>query len=628
VYVNSICGGDGLCGKCRVIVREGEVKSKPTALLNRNEIRDGYILACETQVLGTLTVEVPEESRLTGKPPFTGEEAMRFGKDSAARGRVKAYAFEPLSRKLFLAMSPPSLDDNLGDLERVYREINAASAHPVMQTGLFNLRNLSFDTMMAAHLLGEKALGLKPLAFGRLSLEMKPITDLICTGPRQLTMAQVEVGDAAQYGCADADVTGRLKALFEEELRREGFWKLFTEVEMPLVPVLFRMEQNGVALDRAVLREMSQALGQEMLRLEAEVYNSVGHQFNINSPKQLAAVLFEELNLPRDRRTKSGYSTDAAVLEGLKGAHPIIEPLLQYRQVAKLKSTYIDALPELVDPASGRLHTSFNQTGTVTGRLSSSEPNLQNIPIRTEEGRRIRGAFIAQSGWRLLGADYSQIDLRVLAHLSQDPGLVAAFARNEDIHRATASQVFGVPMEQVTPEMRRVAKTVNFGVIYGMSEYGLEQATDLSREQASQFISAYFEKYRGVKDYLERTLAQARERGYVETVLGRRRRIPEIDSSNRQVKAAAERMAVNMPVQGTSADIIKVAMIQLQRRMDEQGLKTMMTLQVHDELLFEVPPHEMEEMKRLVQEIMPHALELSVPIKVDLKEGRNWGEME
>jgi len=526
------------------------------------------------------------------------------------------------------------LERALGQLKLVLEDAVEKIAHngkwdmTVLARYGVNMRNLSFDTMVAAHLLGEKSLGLKPLAFGKLGLEMKPITDLIGTGPRQLTMAQVAVTDAAHYGCADADVTARLKPLFEEELQRDGLWKLFTEVEMPLVPVLFRMEQNGVAIDRGVLREMSQALGEQMLKLEAEIYNTVGHQFNINSPRQLGAVLFDELKLPRAKRTKSGYSTDAAVLEGLKGAHTVIEPLLQYRQVTKLKSTYVDALQELIEPATGRIHTSFDQTGTVTGRLSSSDPNLQNIPIRTEEGRRIRGAFVAQGGWRLLGADYSQIDLRVLAHLSQDPGLMAAFARDEDIHRATASQVFGVPMEKVTPDMRRVAKVVNFGVIYGMSEYGLEQATDLSREEASKFIDAYFERYQGVKAYLERTLAQARECGYVETVLGRRRRIPDLDSHNRQVRAAAERMAVNMPVQGTSADIIKVAMVKLQRRMEELGLKTMMILQVHDELLFEVPQEEMEAMKRLVLEIMPHALELSVPVKVELKEGRNWGEME
>ncbi|MBN2463426.1 MAG: DNA polymerase I, partial [Dehalococcoidia bacterium] len=299
----------------------------------------------------------------------------------------------------------------------------------------------------------------------------------------------------------------------------------------------------------------------------------------------------------------------------------------QYRQLAKLKSTYTDAFPAFVNPKTGRLHTSFNQTGTTTGRLSSSEPNMQNIPIRTELGGRIRQAIIAEPGWQLLSADYSQIDLRALAHISQDSELIATFLRDEDVHAATASRVFNVPTDKVTTEMRRVAKTVNFGVIYGMSDYGLEQATSFSREEAAQFISAYFEKYPGVKEYIENTKVQAREQGYVQTVLGRRRYIPEINSPNRQIREAAERMAINMPVQGTSADIIKIAMVNLHREMKKQNLRTKMTLQVHDELLFEVPPEEIDFIKELVSEMMPQALKLSVPLKIDIKLGKNWAEM-
>ncbi len=490
------------------------------------------------------------------------------------------------------------------------------------------LRNLEFDTMIAAYLLGEKALGLKPLAFDRLGIEMTPITALIGTGSKQISMAQVGVPQAAQYACADADICGRLRELLQQELQEQGLWRLFTEVEMPLLPVLFRMEQNGVALDTAPLRDMSQSMGKEMARIEAEIYNCAGHRFNINSSQQLGSVLFDELNLPRSRRTKSGYSTDASVLEGLKGTHPMVALLLNYRQLTKLKSTYIDALPALLDPKTGRVHTNFNQTGTTTGRLSSSEPNLQNIPVRTTEGLSIRQAFIAEGRSLLLAADYSQIDLRVMAHLSQDPGLRTAFNREEDIHAATASQVFGVPLHQVTPEQRRVAKTVNFGIIYGMSEWGLEQATELSREEAAQFINAYFQKYAGVKIYLEATKDQAREKGYVHTLLGRRRYISEINSTNAQVRQAAERMAVNMPVQGTAADIIKLAMIEIQKKMDKLRLKSKMILQVHDELLFEVPEEELTEVKQLALEIMPSALILSVPLKVDVKVGKRWGEME
>jgi DNA polymerase-1 len=491
------------------------------------------------------------------------------------------------------------------------------------------MENLGFDTMIAAYLLGEKALGLKPLAFSKLGIEMTPIGNLIGTGAKQISMAWVDIRRVVEYACADADIANRLSKLLEVELKDQGLWELFTMVEMPLLPVLLRMEANGVALDTSRLREMSWGMGEKAAKVESEIYSCVGHAFNVNSTQQLGAVLFEELKLPPTKRTKSGYSTDASVLEGLKGAHPVIELLLEYRQLMKLKSTYVDALPALIDPNTERVHTSFNQTGTTTGRLSSSDPNLQNIPVRTEEGRQVRRAFIAEKeSSLLLAADYSQIDLRVLAHLSQDPRLLAAFAQDEDIHATTAAQVFGVPLSGVTPDMRRLAKTVNFGVIYGMSEYGLEQATELSRQEAAQFIQAYFEKYSGVREYLAATKRDAAEKGYVQTVLGRRRYIPEINSSNAQVRMAAERMAINMPVQGTSADIIKVAMIELQRGMDRKGLEAKMILQVHDELLFELPQEEVEELRQLVLRIMPEALKLSVPLKVDVKTGRNWDEME
>jgi DNA polymerase-1 len=387
------------------------------------------------------------------------------------------------------------------------------------------------------------------------------------------------------------------------------------------------MESNGILLDTDLLREMSLELGQQLLKLEKEIYGSVGHQFNINSPQQLGKVLFGELKLPQSRKTKTGYSTEASVMEALRGIHPIIEFILEYRQLSKLKSTYVDALPALINPRTGRVHTNLNQTGTATGRLSSSNPNLQNIPVRSDMGNKIRKAIIAPPGTYLLSADYSQIDLRVLAHLSQDPGLVAAFAHDEDIHTLTASKLFGVPADEVTSEMRRNAKTVNFGVVYGMSDYGLEQATNLSREEASQFIALYFERYPGVKEYLEATKEQARKLGYVQTVLGRRRFLPEIHSPNRMVREAAERMAINAPVQGSSADIIKIAMINLHREMERRNLGSKMLLQIHDDLLFEVPEGELEEMKSLVNDLMPRAVELCVPVKIDVKLGRNWGEM-
>ncbi len=488
--------------------------------------------------------------------------------------------------------------------------------------------NVSFDTMLAAYLLGEKSLALKALAFNKLGIEMTAITELIGSGAKQIPMSQVEIKRAAEYAGADADITGQLTGLLDDELRQKGLWQLFTDVEMPLMPVLVHMERNGIALDTGLLRKMSHRLGQQLLGLEADIYNMVGHQFNINSPRQLGMMLFSELGLPKPRKTKSGYSTDAAVLEELRSAHPVIQSILEYRQLAKLKSTYIDALPSLMNHGTGRLHTSFNQTRTATGRLSSSDPNLQNIPVRSEIGKQVRQAFIAPSGSRLLAGDYSQIDLRALAHLSQDESLLSAFRRGEDIHAATAAQVFGVSPIEVTPDMRRVAKTVNFGVIYGMSEFGLEQATDLSREEAARFITSYFERYPGVRHYLDSVKKQARELGYVQTILSRRRSIPEIHSSNRMLREAAERMAINMPVQGTSADIIKIAMVNLEQEMTKKGLSSKMLLQVHDELIFEVPEPELEIMNELVPRVMSSALELSIPLKVDIKTGSNWGEME
>jgi DNA polymerase-1 len=489
------------------------------------------------------------------------------------------------------------------------------------------LENLNFDPMLAAYLLGEKSLGLRALAFNKLGIEITTPAELTGTGKKQSSLSLLDVSRVAGHACASVDIVWGLKENLETELQKQGLWQLFTGVEMALVPVLVAMEDNGILLDTALLREMSLEMGKELLRLEKEIYSSVGHQFNINSPQQLGRVLFEDLKLPQSRRTKTGYSTEASVMEALRGVHPVIELILQYRQLSKLKSTYVDALPALINRKTGRVHTTFNQTGTTTGRLSSSDPNLQNIPIRTELGNKIRKAIIAPPGAYLLSADYSQIDLRVLAHLSQDPALIAAFAQDEDIHATTASRLFGIPREEVSSEMRRNAKTVNFGVIYGMSDYGLEQATKLSREEAAQFIALYFETYPKVKEYLEAIKEQARKLGYVQTVLGRRRFLPEVNSSNRMVREAAERMAINAPVQGSSADIIKIAMINLHREMEKRNLKSKMLLQIHDELLFEVPEGEVEEMKSLVSDLMPKAFQLRVPVKIDIKLGKNWAGM-
>ncbi len=543
--------------------------------------------------------------------------------------------YVPVGHVILDEVTQLSLEQVVSRLQPLLEEARVAKlAHNskydmmMLAEGGVSVNGLTFDTMIAAHLLGEKSLGLKTLAFSRLGIEMTPISALIGKGAKQLSMAQVGIKQAADYACADADMTFRLVGLLEPGLRQQGLWPLFAEIEMPLVPVLLLMERNGVALDTGLLRDMSQNLGEQVAGLEENIYSQAGHEFNLNSPQQLGRVLYDELQLPTTRRGKSRYSTEASVLQELRKDYAIAGNILEYRQLTKIKSTYIDTLPGLVNPRTGRIHTSFNQTRTATGRLSSSEPNLQNIPVRGELGGQVRQAFIAPPGFYLLGGDYSQIDLRALAHLSQDPGLLRAFQHDEDIHAATAAQIFGVEASRITPDMRRLAKTVNFGVIYGMSDYGLEQATELSREEAGRFITAYFEKYPGVRQYLDATKEQARQHGYVQTLMGRRRFIPDINSANRQVREAAERMAINMPVQGTSADIIKVAMINLHREMTERRLKSKMLLQVHDELVFEVPEAEMETMRRLVPEVMSAAVELSIPLKVDTKEGRNWGEMK
>ena len=499
-----------------------------------------------------------------------------------------------------------------------------------------DLDGLAFDTMIAEWLTdpGSHNLGLKNLAFVRLGVEMTPIEELIGSGRNQLSMADVAIEQVAAYAAADVDMTLRLGRVLGEELRQKGHWDLFLELELPLVRVLLEMEMAGVALDVDFLRQMSLELARRLEELEQQIYRLVGHTFNINSTQQLGKVLFEELGLSVEggRRTSTGrYSVAADVLESMQGRHPVIDLILEQREVAKLKSTYVDALPQLVNPQTGRLHTSYNQVGTVTGRISSSEPNLQNIPIRSPLGRQVRRAFVAQPGWRLLGADYSQIELRVLAHVSGDPGLIEAFRRDEDIHATTAAAILGVPLDQVTADQRRLAKAVNFGLIYGMSAYGLARSTGLTQAEAENFIEQYFGRFPRVRAYLRDTIAQARNRGYVETLLGRRRYFPVLQSTSPgQVPAQkrAEREAVNAPIQGSAADIIKRASLLLRRALRERGLQARMIIQVHDELVLEVPEGEMDVTAPLVRQVMESAFPLRVPLKVDLKSGSNWFEME
>ncbi len=501
---------------------------------------------------------------------------------------------------------------------------------------------LGFDTMLAAHLLGTKQIGLKALALSELNENMTPISDLIGRGRKQITMDKVAIADAAPYAAADADMTRRLVDVFASKLHRIGTRSLFDTVEMPLTQVLVRMQHNGVAIDTPALNAMSAELGERLAGIEAGMYDVVGHEFNINSSQQLGGVLFNELRLPTKgvKRTQRGYSTDAATLDSLKEkldagesdnadprAYEVLDRVLDYRQLAKIKSTYVDALPTMVNPHTGRIHTSYNQTGSATGRMSSNDPNVQNIPVRTELGRQVRRAFVASPGFLLLSADYSQIELRILAHISQDPSLLNAFHSGEDIHAATGASVYGVPIDSVTDEMRRIAKIMNFGVIYGLSPFGIRQQTGFSADEGKRFIATYFKQYPGIRSYIDDTKIQVRSRGYVETLLGRRRYITEIRSRNHNVRASGERMAINMPIQGTAADIIKIAMIRIQQRMDELAMRSNMIIQVHDELIFETHEGEMDQMQEIVTELMPASMQLDVPLDVEMKIGPNWGDL-
>jgi DNA polymerase I len=496
------------------------------------------------------------------------------------------------------------------------------------------LQGVEFDTMVASYVVNPSGRqhNLDALALEYLRIKKIPITDLIGTGKAQRNMWDVPIEDVARYACEDAEVTWRLRDLLEAKLKETATWDLFQRTEVPLITVLKEMEQAGVCLDAPLLRQMSHDMDRQLLTLTQEIHALAGEVFNINSTQQLGRILFEKLEIQkaqgikRVRKTKTGYSTDVAALEQFK-EHPLVRKMLEYRQLAKLKSTYVDALPQLVNPHTGRVHTSYNQTVAATGRLSSSDPNLQNIPARTEMGREIRKAFVAETDERcLLSADYSQIELRILAHLSQDATLIESFRLGEDVHRRTASKIFGVVPEEVTPVQRARAKTINFGVIYGMGPMRLAREIEIPLEEAKRFIEAYFATYPGVHQYTLESVTKARERGYAMTLLGRRRYLPELFSDNQGMRVAAEYMAVNTPVQGSSADLIKMAMINIHQRLRREHLGAQMLLQVHDELVFEVPLAELDVVKPLVVEEMERAVQLDVPIKADVGAGRNWFE--
>lgn len=493
------------------------------------------------------------------------------------------------------------------------------------------MQGMHFDTMLAAYLVNPtgRNLSLSAQAMQRLNVEMTPIEHLIGKGKSQITMDLVDIERVAHYAGPDADIALRLHTILAEELERLGLMHLFRQVEMPLVPVLGDMELRGVAIDTRVLDEMSGEMAEIIGNLEGRIYDIAGQRFNINSTQQLGQILFGQLGLPSGRKTKTGFSTDSEVLENLRGRHEIVDLLLEYRQLVKLKNTYVDALPSLISQNDGRIHTDFNQSATATGRLSSSSPNLQNIPIRGEEGRKIRKAFVSSyPGGYLLAADYSQIELRILASMSGDALLTDTFRTGNDVHQTTAAAVFGVEPSQVTPDQRRIAKVVNFGIIYGIGEQRLAYETGISRQEAAEFIANYNRTYAGVKSFMDTMRKQAAFDGYVSTLLGRRRPIPDIHSNHPGIRQAAERAAINMPIQGTNADIIKLAMIRLHADLHSQFPRSHMILQVHDELVFDVPREDLADVAQLVKDTMEHAFELSVPVEVELKAGRNWYNME
>jgi DNA polymerase-1 len=484
------------------------------------------------------------------------------------------------------------------------------------------------DVMLAAYILDPSRRGydLPALVQENYGRDIPSRKELTGSGAKEIPFDTVPLEDASRYACRRAEFIFRIAPILAERMEEAELKKLFDDVEMPLVEVLASMEEKGVLLDLDLLAEMSNQLGQLLEISEEKIYRLAGEQFNINSPKQLQVVLFEKLGLPRGRKTKAGYSTDVDVLTNLARSYELPAEILAYRSLMKLRSTYVDALPLLVNPETGRVHTSYNQTMTATGRLSSSNPNLQNIPIRTTEGKRIRQAFIAPEGCEIVSADYSQIELRILAHLSGDDLLIEAFRSGEDVHAKTASDIFGVFPEMVNQEMRRQAKVINFGVIYGMSAFGLARELNISQKRAQDYIDEYFSRFSGVRAYIEEMIEGARKRGFVTTLLNRRRYLPEINGSNVQVRQFAERTAVNTPIQGTAADLIKVAMLRIAREIKDRGLASRMIMQVHDELVFEVPEAEVEEIMDLVRRQMEGVIELKVPLKVEIASGKNWDE--
>jgi len=504
----------------------------------------------------------------------------------------------------------------------------------VLEKHGITLQGISFDTMIAAYLLnpGKRIYGLDLLTFNQFGFPMTRLEELIGKGVKKIPIEMIPHQKLADYSCADADYTWQLKQKLEPQLKtKEKLWQIFEKMEMPLIKILAKTEKNGLKINVSFLNNLSKEVKKDLEILEARIFELAGQEFNVNSPKQLKEILFEKLKISIKglSKTKTGVSTAGPELEKLKNTHPIIPLISEYRELAKLQSTYLEALPKLVNPKTNRLHTSFNQTITATGRLSSSEPNLQNIPARTTLGKKIREAFVAEKNHSLISADYSQIELRIISSLANDQTMIAYFNKDKDVHVMTAAQIKNIPPEKVTAEMRRLAKTINFGIIYGLGRLGLAQSVDITKEEATQFIEKYFKIYPQIKEYIEKLKEEARQKGYAETVLGRRRYLPEIISDIQFLKAEAERAAINMPIQGLAADLIKIAMVELNEKLNIFDDQVKMICQIHDELLFEVKNEKIKEVVAIIKTTMENPpIKFKIPIKVEIATGKSWGSLE
>ena len=628
-----------------------EDNKKETKQINKRVGQQDYQLVNNEKALKKFLMDLKKQEKFcfdtetTSLNPF---EARLLGISFCWNAGEAYYVTEPMIRivkddlaKIFENKKIKKIGHNLKyDIEVVSQYFFSDALKTRHTLSLQRVENIYFDTMVASYLLnpGSRQHNLDTIAFVELGYQMQSIEELIGKpasaslrrgkGQGQTTLADVPVEKVSWYSCEDADICFRLYQKFAPELEQQNIFGLFENLEIPLVQVLADIERNGVKIDSGFLTKLSKELGKKISELEKKIYKSAGVEFNVASPKQLKEVLFDKMKISTVGlgKTKTGISTGASELEKLKGEHKIIDLILEFRELSKLKNTYLDALPLLVDKDDGRVHTSFNQTVTATGRLSSSEPNLQNIPIRSELGAQIRTAFIAEPGYKLVKADYSQIELRIVASLSDDTNMISIFKSGGDIHTQTAAIINNIKPGEVTKEMRRKAKEVNFGVLYGMGAWGLASRTGISNHEAQDFINKYFQAFKKVKKYLDETVEIARDKGYVETLLGRRRYLPEINSSMNQVRSGAERMALNHPIQGTAADLIKLAMIEINKKLAEVSPKSRMILQVHDELVFEVPDKEVKKVAEFIKDKMCSVLKLKAPIAVEVSAGDNWGE--